>query len=199
MKNQIKLKLLPALTILIVLFIASAFTIKISQSDQVTTDLAVANSNIHWPKGMSPKTADLFAHNEIIIDAPVNVVFRHLQEATKWPQWYPNAQNVVLKNDSDGLLKSGTEWTWETFGVKFTSKISEYVKNSRIGWFGYGDGWKGCHTWYLVPVGKNKTHVITEECVYGEGAKKMRSTNAASMHNGHDLWDKSLKKLAEGK
>ena len=41
--------------------------------DQVAEDLKHANPHIHWPSGFSPKTADLYAHNEIMIDAPVGV------------------------------------------------------------------------------------------------------------------------------
>jgi hypothetical protein len=67
-----------------------------SPGDQVSEDLKHANPDIHWPAGFSPKTADLYAHNEIMIDAPVGVVFRHIQEAEKWPEWYANSQHVVI-------------------------------------------------------------------------------------------------------
>ena len=82
--------------------IFSGFTA--SPGDQVTEDLKHAKPHIHWPSGFSPKTADLYAHNEIMIDAPIGVVFRHIQEAQKWPEWYSNAQNVVV-HSTDKLLK----------------------------------------------------------------------------------------------
>src|ERR1700761_7033967 len=196
MKKELTLKQLLLAAIAIVLMITACLAFKTYQDDQVSEDLKKADRNIHWPQGFSPATAELFAHNEIVIDAPVNVVFRHLLEAGKWPEWYSNAKNIVFTNSPDGLLKPGTEWNWETFGVRFKSQICEYVENSRIGWFGYGVGWKGVHTWHLVPEG-NKTHLITEECVYGDAAKKMRRTNASAMHNGHENWDVSLKKISE--
>src|ERR1700761_8562238 len=147
--------------------IFSGFTA--TPGDQVTKDLKRANPNIHWPGGFSPKTADLYAHNEIMIDAPVSVVFRHIQEAEKWPGWYSNSQHVVVHSD-DKLLKKDTEWDWDTFGVHIKSHVNEFEVNSRIGWFGSGTGMRAYHTWYLIPLGNNKTHVIMEECVYGSGA-----------------------------
>lgn len=166
--------------------------------DQVTEDLKHANPGIHWPSGFSPKTADLYAHNEIVIDAPVGVVFRHIQEAEKWPDWYSNSQHVVVHSE-DKLLKKDTEWDWDTFGVHIKSRVNEFEVNSRIGWFGNGTGMRAYHTWYLVPLGNNKTDVVMEECVYGPGAKGLREKDPAAMHRGHELWDTTLKALSEKK
>src|ERR1700734_2528288 len=69
---------------LMIIFSTIFFGFSASPGDQVTEDLKHANPNIHWPSGFSPKTADLYAHNEIMIDAPAGVVFRHIQEAEKW-------------------------------------------------------------------------------------------------------------------
>jgi len=199
MKKQ--MKLIPWLPAVITMIIAvlTIFIVKAEENDQVTKDRAQANPAIHWPKGFSPKTADLYAHNEIIINTSVNVVFKHIQEAKKWPEWYSNSKNIVIHNSPDGLLKSGTEWDWDTFGVHIKSHINEFVQNSRIGWFGNGTGMRAYHTWYLVPISSNETHVIMEECVYGNGAKKLRQSDPAVMHRGHDLWNNTLKKLSESK
>jgi uncharacterized protein YndB with AHSA1/START domain len=167
--------------------------------DQVPRDIARRSQDIHWPKGFSPEMADLYAHNEIVIDAPASTVFRHIQEAERWPKWYSNSQNVRLLNSPDGLLKAGTEWEWDTFGVHIHSRINEFVKAERIGWFGDGTGMNAYHTWYLVSLSANKTRVIMEECVNGEGAKTLRKKDPAAMHRGHDLWNNTLKKLSEGK
>jgi hypothetical protein len=164
--------------------------------DQVAEDLKYANPGIHWPGGFSPKTADLYAHNEIVIDAPVGVVFRHIQEAEKWPDWYSNSQHVVIHSD-DKMLKKDTYWDWDTFGVHIKSHVNEFEVNSRIGWFGNGTGMRAYHTWYLIPRGNNKTYVVMEECVYGSGAKDLRQKDPAAMHRGHELWDATLKSLSE--
>jgi hypothetical protein len=198
MKKQFKIEPWRVMMLTAALLISALYTLKAQTKDQVTEDRGKANPAIHWPNGFSPTTADLYAHNEIIISAPVSVVFRHIQEAAKWPQWYSNSKNVVIHNSPDGLLKAGTEWDWDTFGVHIKSRINEFVLDSRIGWYGNGTGMRAYHTWYLVPEA-SKTHVIMEECVYGDGAKKLRRTDPAVMHRGHDLWNNTLKKISEKK
>jgi hypothetical protein len=111
---------------------APLLSFRTDPGDQVTEDLKHANPGIHWPSGFSPKTADLYAHNEIVIDAPVGVVFRHIQEAEKWPDWYSNSQHVVVHSD-DKLLKKDSEWDWDTFGVHIKSHINEFEVDRRIG------------------------------------------------------------------
>src|SRR5882762_9266333 len=169
---------------LLLTFSSILFGFTTNPGDQVTADLKHANPKIHWPGGFSPKTADLYAHNEIMIDAPVGVVFRHIREAEKWPGWYSNSQHVVI-HSNEKLLKKGTEWDWDTFGVHIKSHINEFVGNSRIGWFGNGTGMRAYHTWYLLPKGGNRTYVVMEECVYGDGAKDLRQKDPAAMHRGH--------------
>jgi uncharacterized protein YndB with AHSA1/START domain len=41
-------------------------------------------------------TADLFAHNGLSIEASCETVWKHLIDAEKWPQWYPNSKDVQL-------------------------------------------------------------------------------------------------------
>ena len=68
-----------------------AFEVKpspVTDSDQISLDLAKANQDIHWPAWFSPVTADLYTHNEITINAAPAVIFHHIVEAEKWPGWY---------------------------------------------------------------------------------------------------------------
>jgi hypothetical protein len=55
-------------------------------------DLANRSHDIHWPRGFTPTDADLFAHSEIYIDACCQRVWRHIVEAARWPEWYPNSK-----------------------------------------------------------------------------------------------------------
>jgi hypothetical protein len=47
-------------------------------------DGALRNNRIHWPKGFEPEQADLFAHNEIDIQAGCEIAFSHLVDAEAW-------------------------------------------------------------------------------------------------------------------
>jgi hypothetical protein len=41
-------------------------------------DLAHRASEIHWPAGFDPAKADLFSHNELLIDASCERVWQHI-------------------------------------------------------------------------------------------------------------------------
>jgi uncharacterized protein YndB with AHSA1/START domain len=161
-------------------------------------DLAHRSPEIHWPAGFDPTRADLFTHNEAMINAPCNRVWSHLVDATKWPQWYPNTKNVHIVSNGDTVLHEGTVFTWTTFGLPFESIVHEYVPDSRIGWFGYAPGSKptNYHTWYLAPKG-DACNIIMEEAGFGPAAARWREKSPSLMHRGHDLWLATLKWISE--
>ena len=58
-------------------------------------DLTHRSTDIRWPDGFTPTDADLFAHNEIVIQAPPQQIWQRLIAATASPQWYSNSANVI--------------------------------------------------------------------------------------------------------
>ena len=163
---------------------------------QVDRDLAARSSEIHWPQGFTPADADLFAHNEIDVLAPCPVVWSHLVNASKWPDWYPNSRDVRVANSTTGILTNGAKFDWQTFGLDVSSRVNEFVVNSRLGWFGDAPGISAYHTW-LFTEGKGQCHVINEEVVKGTGAINLRKSDPDAMHKGHDLWNAALKQVSE--
>jgi len=163
----------------------------------INGDLVHHDPAIHWPTGLSPEKADLFAHNEIFINAPCTTVWKDITEAEKWPEWYPNSSNVKVLNNKTGILEKNSLFTWNTFGIHLDStRVHEYVLNSRLGWFGYTNGLKAYHTWLLE--GQSGGCKITmEEIGMGAGAKAMHAKDPNAMQKGHQLWDTRLKQLAE--
>jgi hypothetical protein len=163
-------------------------------------DLANRSPDIHWPDGFTPADADLFSHNELLIHASCERVWKHIVEATRWPQWYPNSSSVEILGDGDSVLKDDTVFRWTTFGLPLESRINEFVPFSRIGWFGYAPGTAPSfyHTWYLQPEGEG-CRVVTDEAGKGESAAHFRETDEGAMHRGHDLWLATLKWVSESK
>lgn len=160
-------------------------------------DLAQRHPEIDWPEGFSPETADLFTHNEIFINAPRRTVWKHLVEAEKWPGWYPNSRDVkVTAGDGSGTLTAESRFIWTTFGLDVSSRVHEYVPESRIGWYGEAVGVSAYHTWLLTDEGSG-CRVVTEEAANGPGAAEMARTDPDRMHKGHDLWNTRLKLLSE--
>ena len=152
--------------------------------------------DIHWPDGFHPEQADLFAHNEIVVHASCEKVFADIVDAQVWPSWYPNSHNVKLLNSPDGKLPEGARFSWDTFGVHIESQVHEFVPNSRIGWFGNGTGMNAYHTFLLIRTGEG-CRIVTEEVVKGPGAVEFRQKQPSAMHEGHDLWLRTLKQRSE--
>jgi hypothetical protein len=132
-------------------------------------DLANRSLDINWPKGFTRAEAELFSHNELFINASCERVWRHIVEATKWSDWYPNSKNVQILGGRDSVLKSDSVFRWTTFSLPLESRINEFVPYSRIGWFGYAPGTEPSfyHTWYLAPQG-NGCRVVTDEVGRGK-------------------------------
>jgi len=153
--------------------------------------------DIHWPDGFHPERADMFAHNEIFVHASCEKVFFNIVDAQVWPSWYPNSHNVKLLNSPDGKLHGETRFSWDTFGVHIESRVHEFVPSSRIGWFGDGTGMNAYHTFLLLNRGAKDCHIVTEEVMKGPGAVEFRKKQPDAMHEGHDLWLRTLKRRSE--
>jgi hypothetical protein len=159
-------------------------------------DGAHRSYDIHWPDGFHPEQADLFAHNEIVVNASCEKVFTNIVDAQVWPSWYPNSHNVKLLNSPDGKLDKGARFSWDTFGAHIESQVHEFISNSRIGWFGDGTGMNAYHTFLLLKTNEG-CHIVTEEVVKGPGAVEFREKQPSAMHEGHDLWLRTLKQRSE--
>jgi hypothetical protein len=160
-------------------------------------DLANRARDIHWPTGFEPASADLFSHNELVINARCERVWQHIVDATRWPEWYPNSRDVRIVGGSP-VLAAGTIFRWTTFGLPLESRINEFVPYTRIGWFGYAPGTAPSfyHTWYLQPDGPG-CRVVTDEVGKGPDAAHLRNTDEGLMHRGHDLWLAGLRWVSE--
>jgi hypothetical protein len=165
----------------------------------MNNDLANRSPDIHWPTDFGPDKADLFAHNELVINASCERVWSHIIDAKRWPTWYPNSKDVDILGGNP-VLRDGTVFHWTTFGLTIESTVHEFVPNQRLGWFGYAPGAKPSfyHSWYLEPKGK-MCHVVMDEAGIGKDAAALRNSDETLMHRGHDLWLATLKWVAEAK
>ena len=164
----------------------------------MANDLRARSRDIHWPNGFDPVSADLFAHNELLIHASCETVWNHIVDAKRWPSWYPNSSNVDLL-DGAKILDPDVRWRWTTFGLSIESQVHEYVRDSRLGWYGYPPGAKPAfyHTWLLHPQGGD-CMVVMEEAGVGKAVAQFREADEGRMHRGHDLWLATLKWVSEG-
>jgi hypothetical protein len=77
-------------------------------------DLANRCLDINWPKGFASAEAESFSHNELLVNASCERVWRQIVEATRWPEWYPNSKNVQILGGQGSVLKSDSVFRWTT-------------------------------------------------------------------------------------
>jgi uncharacterized protein YndB with AHSA1/START domain len=160
-------------------------------------DLKHRSPEIHWPSDFDPSTADLFAHNELLIHASCEKVFSRIVDAKSWPSWYANASNVEILGGAP-MLQAGTRFRWTTFGLNIESEIHEFEPGRRVGWYGYAPGQPPAfyHTWLLTPA-NGGCMAVMEEAGKGKDPAQLRDTDQSLMHRGHDLWLQTLRWMSE--
>jgi uncharacterized protein YndB with AHSA1/START domain len=183
--------------------------------DIVSRDRDQRSPDIHWPADLSLRWSEMFAHNEIEINAPLAAVWNHLVRAQLWPQWFPDCGNVRIKDGSQ-ILQKNTRFTWsgfdlprynrfESFPPPLDSKVVEYVPESRIGWVSYatsiiyGPLCDSYHAWLLTPTGARKCQVIFEEVATGFSAQHTRAAYPEILHRGHQRWLEQLKRISKSR
>ena len=95
------------------------------------------DSAIHWPKAFDPATAPVFSHNELLLHADCHRVWTQLIDAPHWPDWFLLTRDVT--SDHPGQpIEHGTLLHLKIFGSPITSRIDEFVPDSRLSWIPQG-------------------------------------------------------------
>lgn len=106
--------------------------------------------------------APLIAKRKVLINAPIDHVWRIQSDINNWPQWQKEVSFAKLQ----GELTKGTSFTWKAMGMSIHSQLQEVIKNKIIGWSGKSFGMSAVHIWEFAKQG-NKTMVTTEESLSG--------------------------------
>src|SRR5277367_3847095 len=176
------------------LTLLAAAAAQAQESSRLSADyLRQATPLIHWPQGLEPRNVDVFVHNEGWIDAPPEIVWANLVDATQWPSWYANSADVRIEGGQSKLAK-GISFNWKTFGFSTRSTVDVFEPDREIGWS--DPSFKVHHAWVLVPE-RGGTRVITEETRKGADAIKFRLEQPNAMYDGHDWWMSALKARSE--
>ncbi|RUS26230.1 hypothetical protein BC938DRAFT_471051 [Jimgerdemannia flammicorona] len=151
-----------------------------------------------WPKGLNPKDASAYAYNELLFEniSPM-AIWKVLIRARDWPTYYLNSHHVRLRDNDSGDLKLGTKFTWNTFGVKVTSEVKEFIPGKRMAWDGKIMFGTIYHSWTFYDLDNGSTLLVTEEAQNGVTPVIGNMIFPRKMKQGHQNWLESLKKKVE--
>jgi len=116
-------------------------------------------------------TASCYSKEEILINSPVEVVFKIISDIKNWPSW----QSSVTLAEITGPVQAGAQFKWKAGGLNINSKLHTVNTNSEIGWTGKIWWIKAVHNWYLRNENQ-KTKVIVEESLTGPGSSLMQKS-----------------------
>ena len=169
-----------------------------ARASTIADDLSRRDTNIHWPRNFDPGTAPVFSHNELLIHADCHRVWTKLTDVIHWPDWFLLTKDVTV-DDPSKPIQRGTLLHLKIFGSPISSRIDEFVPDSRFSWIPMGLDESTpfhYHTWRLVPEATGCL-VITEETGIGPNDHKAPDKVSGLMHRAHDLWLASLRWIAE--
>lgn len=159
-------------------------------------DWEARSPEIHWPNGLTPVDADIFAHNELFIRASVKRIWQHLVDAERWTDWYPNVSDVDVSGTDDGLLAAGVGFSCQRLGLETENRVYEFVSHSRIAWFSDAQELSSYQTWYFIP-DDTGCRLVVEEVARGRMAVALRRSDAAVLHRSNELWLRMIKQITE--
>ena len=100
----------------------------------------------------------VFASAEIMINAPIEKVWKIQTNLSEWKSWNSDIQSMQVI----GEVGSGTKFIWKAGGITIESEIIEYQPNSKIAWKGKTFGINAHHVWQFTKT-EDGTRVYTEE------------------------------------
>ena len=107
--------------------------------------------------------APVISRHSVVIEAPLDVVWRLHTDVDAWPDWQPDIETARLS----GPFAPGSTFSWHTSGLDVESTIYRVKPERRTLWGGPAHGIVGIHEWTFAPEGGG-TRVSTVESWSGE-------------------------------
>jgi uncharacterized protein YndB with AHSA1/START domain len=136
--------------------------------------------------------APVITRDEILIQAPIDTIWRIQTDIPSWPSWQPEVDRAQL----DGPLAVGSVFRWQTAGLDITSTVQEIDAPRRIVWGGSAQGIVAVHAWTLQPQ-DDGILVRTEESWEGEPVNAQVEMLQGALDGSLRNWLQNLKRTAE--
>jgi hypothetical protein len=168
--------------------------------DTVGRDWIERSPEVHWPTAMFNGASEIFAHNQIVINASCETVWDRLIHAEQWPRWCPYSGFRWLSSDLPqdiGIFATiPPDWV--------DAQVVECDPPTRLGWSSHGRQWTihgplvaSYHNWYIKPMGAKRCLVTFEEVATGVAARYTRGSCPELVHLSHEHWLEDLKRISE--
>jgi len=123
--------------------------------------------------------APVVARQKIIINAPIEIIWKVLTSINDWPKW----QSAITQAQLKGSIEEGTEFVWKAGGLNFRSKIHTCQPYQVFGWTGKTIGASAIHNWTFKQQGEN-TLVFVEESLQGFFPSLMKKKFQKNLEDG---------------
>jgi hypothetical protein len=137
-------------------------------------------NEINWPEAYLPGFTENFASNEVIVAGlSAQDIWPFLSDATAWPYYYANSDNVRFYDGQGPELAIGVRFYFETFGFPVEAEVVEYVSPTadqpgRVAWHGWaGEGDTRLdvhHAWLVENLSGGSVRILTQETQKGKPA-----------------------------
>ncbi|CAL9407974.1 hypothetical protein SUDANB145_01599 [Streptomyces sp. enrichment culture] len=139
--------------------------------------------------------APVISRDDIVIDAPLERVWRIQTDVESWPAWQPGVSSSVKR--TPGPLRPGSSWVWSTEGLEnITSTVKQVRPGHRIVWGGPAQGITAVHVWTFTRA-EDGVHVHTEESWSGEPVTADTARLQEALDASLDTWLHNLEQRAE--
>ena len=138
--------------------------------------------------------APVISKHEILIDAPLAVVWDLHTDVNGWTTW----QTEITEAHIDGRLEPGNSFNWTSYNFPVRSTVYEVTEGKRVLWGGTADGITGIHEWQFAekPSG---VEVTTTESFSGDPVSADPEALQGILDSSLSAWLSHLKAAAEGK
>jgi uncharacterized protein YndB with AHSA1/START domain len=89
------------------------------------------------------KSAPAVATHELLINAPVQIIWDLVTEIDRWSSWNPAVKEAKL----NGAFEVGTTFNWKSGGISIVSTLQEIEPTSKLVWTGKAIGTRAVHVW----------------------------------------------------
>jgi hypothetical protein len=138
--------------------------------------------------------APVVSRHSVLIDAPLDVLWRLHTEIDGWPGWQPEIQTARL----DGPFAPGSTFSWHTGGLDIESTIYRVEPWRRTLWGGPAHGIVGIHEWTFTPE-RGGVRVGTAESWGGEPIEADTAAMQDALDGSLVAWLGHLRTAAESR